>query len=299
MLHRHDLGGDLVWYEVERPNAADIRQVSTAIKTHPLILEEISGASDRNKVERFSDHLYLVYHVPLYNPLDRASRKAEIDFLVAKNVLVTITYEPVEPIKQAAKKISKIGRVHSIAELLYQILREANEFSLRELRHIETKVNRIGSHLFHKQDEKLLEEVSYVKRDLLNFSVIAAPQRTTLESLLKEGPELLGGEWKVYFTDLLGDFMKVHFLLENLRATVESYGETISQIFNFRATQVVRRVSVLGFLTFPLMLYATIALEPTVAETFLHEPSDFWIIFGGLAASIFLSAYLMRRRNLL
>jgi magnesium transporter len=299
MLYRHELGGDLIWYEVERPNAADIRQISTAIKTHPLILEEISGVSDRNKVERFGDHLYLVYHVPLYNPLDRASRKAEIDFLVSKNVLVTVTYESVEPIKLAAKKNSKAGKIRSIPELLYEILREANDFSLRELRHIEVKANRIGSHLFRKQDEKLLEEVSYVKRDLLNFSVIAAPQRTTLESLLKEGPELLGGEWRVYFTDLLGDFMKVHFLLENLRATVESYGETISQIFNFRATQVMRRVSVLGFLTFPLVLYSTIALEPNVAKTFIHGPSDFWIVFGSLAIFIILLAYLMRHKNLL
>lgn len=299
MLQRHDLGGNLIWYEAERPSASDIRQISTAIKTHPLILEEIAGTSDRNKVERFGDHLYLVYHVPLYNPLDRASRKAEIDFLVSKNILVTVTYEPVEPLKLAAKKVSKNAKVGSSAELLYEILREANEFSLRELRHIETKANRIGANLFKKQNEKLLEEVSYIKRDLLNFSVIAAPQKTTLESLLKEGPELLGGEWRVYFTDLLGDFMKVHFLLENLRATVESYGETISQIFNLRATQVMRRVSVLGFLTFPLMLYATIALEPTVAETFLHEPSDFWMIFGGLAFSIILLAYFMRKRNLL
>ena len=299
MLSRHDLGGDLIWYEVERPNASDIRQISTVIKAHPIILEEIVGVSDRNKVERFGEHLYLVYHVPLYNPLDRASRKAEIDFLVSKNVLVTVTYEPVEPVKQAIQKYSKSDKVHSIAELLYQILREANEFSLRELRHIETKVNRIGTHLFRKQDEKLLEEVSYIKRDLLNFSVIAAPQRTTLESLLKEGPELLGLEWKVYFTDLLGDFMKVHFLLENLRATVESYGETISQIFNFRATQVMRRVSVLGFLTFPLILYSTIALEPKVASTFLHTADDFWIIFGGLAISIMLLAFVMRKRNLL
>ena len=299
MLQRHELGSELVWYEVERPNAADIRQISTAVKTHPLILEEISGASDRNKVERFGEHLYLVYHVPLYNPLDRASRKAEIDFLVSKNTLVTVTYEPVEPIKQAAKKISKSVKIHSSAELLYEILREANEFSLRELRHIESKANRIGSHLFRRQNERLLEEVSYVKRDLLNFSVIAAPQKTTLESLLKEGPELLGGEWRVYFTDLLGDFMKVHFLLENLRATVESYGETISQIFNFRATQVMRRVSVLGFLTFPLILYSTIALEPTVAATFLHTHSDFWLVFGGLELFITILSLLLRRKNLL
>jgi hypothetical protein len=85
---------------------------------------------------------------------------------------------------------------------------------------------------------------------------------------------------RVYFSDLLGEFLKVHYLLENLRAAIVSYSETVSQIFQFRTSNTTLRFSILSFLTFPLLLYATVTLQPQIAPLLFSNPLEFWLVFG-------------------
>ena len=188
------------------------------------------------------------------------------------------------------------GKINSTAEMIYFIVEELHTYALRQLKHVEKNVNFVGEQLFKKQNRKLLEEISYIKRDILDFAIIAAPQRNILESLIIVGTRFWGNEFKIYFTDLLGDLMKVHFVLENLKASIESYSETISQIFEFKTSEVVRRFSILGFLTFPLILYTTIMLQPKIETQLIGTPQDFWLQFGGVVIlTVFLAIFFRKK----
>lgn len=301
MIKKYNINNRFTWVNVTSPDAGELADLPRIIPVHPIIHQELSTPSDRSKVESYGSYLFLVYHLPLYNPHGRTSRKAEVDFVVSHDTLITVSYEPLEPLEQFIHAIATRteDEVTSTAHLVYHIIRLINEFSLRELRHIEGKVASVGARIFAESSYTLLEDVSYVRRDILNFSIIAAPQRVTLESLSDTGTTFWGKEYRVYFTDLLGEFLKTHYLLENLRATVESYGDTVSQILDFKATQVMRRFTILGFLTFPLLLYSTIALEPTVAGTFIRSASDFWMVFSIIASFIALLAIVLRKKNVL
>jgi len=270
------------WLEITNPSKKEIQQIQNQFRIHPLISDELLAPSDRAKIETYDNYVFIVYHLPIYNIPEQTSRRAEIDIIATKEVLITVTYETLEPVKQFGRDLEKraLKNIKSTAELIYYLLEEVNDFSLRQLKHVEKKVHYIGEQLFKRLDRKLLEDISRIKRDILDFSIIAASQRTSLESLSAKGLLFWGREMYVYFSDLLGDFLKVHYLLENLRATVESYSQTVSQLFGFKTSEIIRRFSILGFLTFPLILYSTIALQPTVEKTFIHNPADFWFIFG-------------------
>jgi len=301
MTKRYKINDTFYWIKITAPAKHEIHDVAREFKIHPLITNELTEPSNRSTVENYGDYLFLVYHLPIWNDVEKTSRKGEIDLVISGNTLITVTYEELEPIERFERGLTKKTEeeIQSSAHLVYHLIHEINDFSLHELRHIERKVDEMGERLFKEQDYKLLEQVSYVKRDLLNFTIIAAPQRTILESLAEVGPRFWGDEYKIYFSGLHGDFLRLHFLLENLRATVESYSDTVSQLLNFKTTQVMRRITTLGFLTFPLILYSTIALEPTVAGTFIHTAADFWEIFGIISIVIIILAVILRKRNIL
>lgn len=301
MIKKYNINNKFTWVNVTNPNKQELEDLPKIIPIHPLIYDELSEPSDRGKVESYGNYLFLVYHLPLYNPADRTAQKGEIDFVISRETLITVSYESLEPISHFMESLTRRteDEIQSTAHLAYHLIKEMNEFSLRELHHVEQKVAAVGARIFAEPNYQLLEEISYVRRDLLNFSIITAPQRTTLESLTEAGTAFWGKEFRIYFTDLLGEFLKMHYLLENLRATVESYSDTISQILNFKTTEVMRKFTILGFLTFPLLLYSTIALEPTVARSFIQEPSDFWIVFGFITIFIGLLVFLLRKRNIL
>jgi magnesium transporter len=289
----------LTWWHITRPTENDLAEVAKAIHPHHLIMEELTATSDRSKVEVYDDYVYLVYHLPIWNTKERTSRRGEIDIVATKTTVVSVAYENLEPLEQFRNDLhTKLaGKIQNPPELIHYLLQEVNIFSLRELRHIEEKTNAVGRKIFKRADSSLLEEISYIKRDLLDFGIITASQKTTLESLIDVGATFWGNDARIYFTDLLGSLLRVHYLLENLRATIVSYSETVSQIFQFKTSEVIRRFSILGFLTFPLLLYATIALQPTVAPTFIQNPFEFWMIFGTICVIVIVLAMFFRKKG--
>ncbi len=289
----------LQWVKITEPHENDIRELRKDFSVHPFVINELLHPSERSKLEIHDSYLLLVTHIPLYNHTERTSRKVEINIIVTKDTLITLTREPVEPLEQFVhiRTHKPEEDIESTAELLYYLLEELKEFSLRELRHIEEKINEIGANLFKHQDRALLEDISYIKRDLLNFSMIIAPQHATIVSLVNHATAFWGSRFEPYFNDLLGDTEKLHTLLDTLKHTIESYSETVSQLFELKTAEVVRRFSILGFLTFPLLLYATIALQPKVEATFIANPEDFWILFGIITLFITLLAVFFRKRG--
>ena len=290
---------NVVWWHFARPTERDIEEIKKAVRPHHLILEELTAISDRSKVEAYDDYVYLVYHLPIWNAKERTSRRGELDIVATKKMVISVSYENLEPLEQFRKDVAEklTASITSPAELIHYLLQEVNTFSLRELRHVEEKTNAVGRKLFKKADASLLEEISYIKRDILDLGIIAASQKTTLESLTEVGAKFWGEGTRIYFTDLLGSFLRVHYLLENLRATIISYSETVSQLFQLKTSDVVRRFSILGFLTFPLLLYATIALQPTVEPTFIQSPVEFWVIFGVILIVVALLAVFFRKKG--
>ena len=274
------IGKNLTWIILVEPKKKDIETLRARFNIHPIILDELLAPSDRSKVERYDNYVFLVYHLPIYRVAEQTSRRSEIDCIATKHAVVTVMYEKLEPLAQLEQTLMQQPQknIKTTAQLLYHILEEANNFSVRQLKHVERKVNFFGDQLFStkRHDRSFLETISYIKRDLLDFSIIAIPQQTTLESLVETGVKFWGEQHRVYFVDLVGGFMKIQLLLGNLKATIDSYSETISQLFEFKTSEIIRRFSILGFLTFPLILYATIALQPTVEKSIIRTAHDYW-----------------------
>lgn len=293
----------IAWYDVTDPNHQDIEFLKKRFNFHPIILNELTQPSARSKVETYDHYLFMVYHLPIYDPIDQGSRRAEIDFLATKDTLITVHYEKIEPLYRFEKTLK--NNIHlqdrilqsGSGHLIYYILEETIEFSIRQLKHIEEKVNDIGKELFGGKERNLLEKVSYVKRDLLDFNIITKPQRNILESLIAAGAFFWGESLKIYFSDLLGDFLKIGHLVEMLKETVESFETTNAQLLNARSNYIMQRFTVLAFLTFPLMLLVAIFDIDAVSRPIVGKPYDFWIIFGIVASLVTLMTIIFRKKG--
>jgi magnesium transporter len=291
--------GKARWIHFQDPNDDDIAETTSFIKAHPLILKELQGVSDRSKIENYGSYLFAVYHLHIYDIKEKKPRRTEIDILASKETILTYTYETIEPVDQFKSDIAQKldGKIQNASQIIYYLLQEINVYSLRQLRHVEEKVNVVGNRLFDHGNRYLLEDISYIKRDLLEFEITAASQKSTLESLLTVGEEFYGLQSKIYFSDLMGSLSRVHYLLETLRVTVISYSETVSQVFQSETSEVMRRFSILGFLTFPLLLFTTIALQPTVEPTLFRTPADFWNDLLAVVGIVVILAFIFRKKR--
>jgi len=284
------------WVDILNPSKKDIEYVGKLHKFHPIILDELLHTSARSRVEAHQKYLFLTYHLPVYDGNMKTSRRAEVDFLITKDKVITVHYEDLEAINNFWRRLSNDKNFKDRALggntgfILYYLIEEILAFSQRQLRHIEDKTTHISEQLFQKKESVLLERISYLKRDILDYSIISEPQKMLLESLKEVSNIFWGEEMKIYFSDLSGDHLKILQYLNNYKETVAALEQTNSQLLSAKTNAVMQKFTVLAFLTYPVVIITSLFNVGIVNTLIKNDPVVF---FGILAGSIFISFILL------
>src|SRR3989338_4392505 len=82
----------LKWIHMTHPSRDDLAYLDGIFPFHPLVKECVGAPTLHPLGESFDDHLFLILHLPIIYESKHANKVAEVDFLITKNILVTITY---------------------------------------------------------------------------------------------------------------------------------------------------------------------------------------------------------------
>ncbi|MFA6135840.1 MAG: CorA family divalent cation transporter [Candidatus Paceibacterota bacterium] len=296
--------GKVQWINLVKPTEKELISLKKEYGFHPIIVDELRTTSARSRVEIYDDYMYIIYHMPIFDLQEKVSRKAEIDFLITKKSVISVTYEDLEPIELISKKIETDNNYKErilngdTARLLYYLLEACLINGLRQLRHVDEKIEDIRNKIFNHQEKELLEKISYVKRDLLSYFLITKSQISIFNSLNKVGPDFFGEKSTVYLSDLEGDFLKNIQLCENYKETIEAFESTNTQLLTIKMTKVMQRFSVLAFLTFPIMVFlALFTIDSNSRPIIGHIQNDFWVMAGIVVLAIVVMVTIFRKKD--
>jgi len=212
----------------------------------------------------------------------------EVDFLLTKYAVITVRYGKIQPLQEFWKKC-ELGETeqkfqYSAASLLYCMLQELNKFSLRQIDHISQKIDALEEKIFKekvpKNEEKLVEEISIIKRDILDFRRILKPQDMILNSLKSRGIEFFGRPTEPYFVDIIGDHMQIWELLDNHKETIESLQDANDSLLSNRTNRIMKLITLFAVIVFPLTLLAALFGMGTRHTPIIGIKNDFWIIIA-------------------
>lgn len=283
--------GGAEWIDILHPSKNDLDQLRKRFHIHPVILHELKEPSARPRVEAYDNYIYLIYYFPVYNRNEETSRRSEIDFIITKNAVVTVHYEPLEVLFDYKKQTAE-----NSLKLVYKIIESLLDFEERQLRHIREKVEIVGNELFKDREKEVLRKISRLKRDVSEYRIIVRHQGPILESLLRRGTRFWGADAQPYLNDLIGDHLKVINQLEDYREAVADFEDTNNQLMNLKINAVMKTFTTLSFLTFPFMLLAALFSMNTRDTPIIGLPGAFWIIFVFMATvMITLTIYFKRK----
>lgn len=293
----------VTWIDIVKPTRDDLEFLKKQHNFHPIILDELLHLSARSRVEFYKNYLFLTYHLPVYDKNIKTSRRAEVDFLITKDKVITVRYEDLEPIENFFRSVSNNAHFKERAlgvdsgRTTYYLIQEIINFSLRQLRHIEDNLRYITAEIFKGRESQLLQNISYVKRDILDYSIISRPQEILLNSFMNVGTKFWGEDARIYLNDLIGDYYKVTQHLENYREVIESLEDTNSQLLSAKTNTVMQRFTILAFLTFPLMLFTSLASIDFISSFLGNNPLRFWSIFFGVGVLVIILILSFRKKG--
>lgn len=272
------------WIDFTEPSADEI-QFLKKLKLHPLALEEFSTPSARPKASLYGNCLYLTLHIPLFDKLNRRTFPSELDVVLTKECLITGHDQDIYQLRefftrlQRNKKMREKYMNQSPGYLLYYIVEMLLESCFPKIDHINKNLDKIEEEIFKGNEKAMLHEISYVKRDILNFRRTLKPQKSVLESLARDNYPLLEPDLRPYYQDLIGTNIRVWSALENAKEVVESLEETNDALLSDKLNHTMKVLTVFSAIMLPMTVISNI-LAMSAPIPFGHNANGFWIWIG-------------------
>ena len=282
----------LNWIDLENPTNEEVKQIMHKYSIHPLVANELLKPTFRAKVDIFEEFIYLVIHFPIFDNTTRSYGDCEIDFIVGKNFLITTHYQTIPSLYEMTKIFeadAMLGERYltkNTGILMFYIVRQLYDFSLKQLDTVQVKISDIEQKMFDKgrgAQYDLVRKISHTRRDILDFRRIIHPHKEVFVSLEHACESFFKDGFDHYLSNIIGEYYKIWNIAGGYRETIESLQETVDSLLSHRSNEIMKTFTIVAFLTFPLMLFAGLFSMDTKFTPIVGMPGDFWIVIGVMA----------------
>jgi magnesium transporter len=258
--------GELRWIDIQHPSAAEMDYLRARFPFHTLDLEDCLSAVQRPKLDDYGaeGYLFIVLHFPRFNKRTRHTTMAEVDVFVGRDFVVTAHDGLLKPLTQLfadalgveARRAQLMGR--GAGYLFYCILDELVNYCFPIMDKIDQQTSSIESRIFDRNVRSLVEELSFVRRDIITLRRIIRPNIPVVRQLEHRERAFLKLDEDVYFGDIVDHLNKQWDMLEDNRELIEGLNATLDSLTSHRINEVIKTLTLISVVLLPMTLLASI-----------------------------------------
>ncbi len=293
----------LLWVNVSSQSERELNQIGKRFNLHEIDLKESSPPFQRPKIIKRKDYYFMVLHFPIFDRVTRRLGFTEIDFFLSANYLITVHDNKLAVLEDMFSECGKKGgseyfsgtAVHILFELLMRLL----EAIFPILLHINEDINLVDKKLFTKTSgREIAEEILRLKTNIVTFRRTMQGHRTVLERLIMySGRELDLLAYQSYINNVREFTNEIWHMLESQRESINALHETNESIVNLRINQVMKTLTIISVVTFPLTLIATVFAIDAGGRPFVDLPYGFWLICSMMLLGVAMMIIIFKRKN--
>jgi len=276
---------NLTWIDLERPNHEEVKQITTEWNIHPIVGQELLGPTLRPKVEIYPNFIYLILHFPVTGKKRKGHpvQQKEIDFIIGKNFIITTRYDAVDSLH----RFSKLFEVNSILDrsdigdhggfVFFHMIRTIYDSLLHEMEYLNDSIRNIEENIFKGKERAMVIRISEVSRELLDAKRSMRLHKEVLESFDVAARHFFGEEFSYYTRSIIGEYYKVHNAIESDMESISELRETNNSLLDTRENEIMKRITVIVFLTLPASVITNFFQMSTVHTPIVGSPND-WLV---------------------
>lgn len=279
---------DITWVDLENPTREEARAIINEFSISPVVADELLSPTLRSRVDVSDKFIYLILHFPsTTSPHEddvTTKHTNEVDFIISKNFIITAHYDPIDTIDD----FSKIFEVNSILDksdmgnhggyVFFYMIQNFYKQMMNRVEIVRDHMNDAESKIFHGEEKQMVEEISRINRILLTFKESMSSHKEVLESFEIAGQNFFGDKFKYHLRSIVGEYYKVSSLIENTKEYLSELRDTNDSLLSSKQNEIMKTLTIMAFVTFPLSLIAAIFGMNTVYTPFIGKENDFLIV---------------------
>jgi len=281
MITRNTLYG-IPWIDLENPSVQEIHTVIEDFGINEACAVELMKPSLRAKVVRYDDYLFFVLHFPSH-PAQEKGGSIEIDFIVHKDFIITSRYSPIDVLLAFEKKhgeTTEHDQKNMHGGILFELMIDDLYSGLiDELTLIKKDITEMEVGIFEETKKNISKELMKLHRKLLDCKSALRFHHEILTSFESESIGLFGKNFESVTQKILHKYYHLTTLVDSAREIILELRETYDALLANRTNDAMKTLTLMSFMTFPLVLLVALATFPGAPKSW-HTEQGFYILIS-------------------
>lgn len=255
----------VVWVDLCRPDLEDLARLAEELGLHELAVEDALTLSQRPKLDRYPDHLFLSAYAVGFDAGTALVTTSEIAAFITDRAFVTVHVDEdfdVDAILARWDSSPDLAK-NGVAFLLHGLLDVLVDGYFEAVEALDQEIEELENLLFlPKSDQAEVQQRSFtLRKSLVMLRRVILPMREVVNTLLRRDLHLKMGEMGPYFQDVYDHVLRVMEWTDSLRDLATSILEANLAIQGNRLNVITKKVT--G--------YAAIIAVPTAITGFYGQ----------------------------
>ncbi|MGB2711751.1 MAG: magnesium/cobalt transporter CorA [Conexibacter sp.] len=292
---------EFYWLDLVEPDERDLRRLAERFGWHPLALEDTLHFGQRPKLDRYGDHMLLVFYGARTDG-DGHPAMIEAHVLVSGDRVVTVRREPCTELDELRTRL-RAETAESEEFVVYRVLDALTDTFFPVLEAIDDAIDELEDAIVLAPDDAQLQRLFQLKRSLVTLRRIVTPQRDLAARTIEEIAELPGLDpgTRDYFRDVYDHLIRVSDMVDSYRDLLTGAMDVYLSTVSNRLNSVMKQLTIVATIFLPIT-----ALTGFFGQNFgwlVRHVDTLWafLLFGvgGALAAILLLVGWFRRARLL
>jgi magnesium transporter len=243
--------GSFFWLDLGHPTPDDFSVLREVFRFHPLALEDSELFNQRAKIEGYDDFVFIV----IYGAAPDQDQLVEVHCFYSEHFLVTIHREDCPALAEIRRRYGKRERtMEQPSLLLYRVVDGLVDSFFPSLAAFDDRIDALEDAIFLKADDKQLQEIFQLKRQLVGMRKTVTPQRDAFASLMGGVAELpgLAEEDEHYFRDIYDHLIRISDLIDSYRDLLTGAMDVYLSTVSNRINAVMKQLTIIATIFLPL-----------------------------------------------
>lgn len=247
--------GELRWVDLEAPTEEEVRRVGKVFGLHPLALDDCLSDDHHPKLDDYGDHVFLIARGVDPTPGTEGFLTTKVAAFLSEKWLVTYHRVPMAATTEVRNRLAEGGvRIFELGcdQVLHAVLDRVVDAYFPALEELGDELGLIEDRIFEGDEQRILERLLAIRRDLLHLRRHAAPQRELVSKLARGDVRFIDPASAPYFRDIYDHTFRIAEVIDNLRELAAGILEIqLSKAAN-RTNEIMRVLTVITTVFIPL-----------------------------------------------
>ncbi|WP_250122344.1 magnesium/cobalt transporter CorA [Chroococcidiopsis sp. CCMEE 29] len=251
------------WVDVQGLGSENVLQrIGQVFKLHPLVLEDVVNVPQRPKVEDHEDQLVIITRMVMPKGSEVGFYSEQVSFVLGQHYLLTVQEEPehdcFEQVRVRIRNNKGTLRKHGADYLAYTLIDAIIDGFFPVLEDYGERIEELEEEVVTNPTRQTLEKIYRIRRDLLNLRRSIWPQRDAINSLIRDGSDLISDHVQVYLRDCYDHAIQVLDMVETYRELTSGLMDVYLSAVSNRMNEIMKLLTVISSIFIPLTFVAGI-----------------------------------------